>query len=228
MPTISLEWMRLADPAGYQVELEQLPPRDPKMRPIPTVLNPEGKESEPSLLIVRRGDLLETTWPLDPAADYRPWKSLASVDPTWEGALLFVRHYGFLRRPDARRERVADIVEAIEGMKRLDETAGRRDWSAIADGLAGAKHVGQLGMLFDWREGMDLPAIQLRPKDLLAAMWAQALMDIANVTELKACESRTCIQWFPVGPGTGSRRTRYCSVRCEKAEQYRRMKEKAR
>ena len=68
-------------------------------------------------------------------------------------------------------------------------------------------------------------SMRVAPLKLLSALWLQLAGEITDGTTFKECEQ--CPNWFPVGPGTGHKRTkRFCETRCRVA--WNRMKEKSR
>ncbi len=89
--------------------------------------------------------------------------------------------------------------------------------------------IGRLGVIFDWREGMERPDLYYRPGSLLSAIYLQALQDASGGAELQKCDRPGCPKYFQVGPGTGrprlNRGVAYCTPKCQKAHAYMKRKE---
>ncbi len=67
-------------------------------------------------------------------------------------------------------------------------------------------------------------SLHVVPTTLLAAIWLQVAGELTEGTSYKKC--RHCPNWFPVGPGTGHKRTKmFCSTRCRVAWNRRKGKE---
>jgi hypothetical protein len=147
------------------------------------------------------------------------YREFADLGLTADGALEFVRKYGFLVRPPSERQEPVDgIVHRAEEMARLLTLYEKRNWSALAAELNIAAHistmhaVGDLGIVFQWTHGdkTTLPQVKLRPSNLFSALKVQLLLGLSAGVELRRCRLPTCTKWFTTSE-KGHRSTRvYC------------------
>lgn len=181
--------------------------------------------------IVRAGGKMISTYPFsDPTGLIRrhPWRVLADMQPTPAGALAFVSEFGFLFQANAKEERVSEIVDAIRNMRTLLDLGKQRQWPRIQQWLDESKRetlgiggVGRLGLLIDWREGMERPTVRFRPGNLRSGLYAQAVLDLTDGVDLKKCRLPGCMEFFGVGPPLGRRKdAEYCSLKHQKAHDY--------
>ena len=134
--------------------------------------------------------------------------------------------HGFLRAEG--RESVARINNEIKVARFLVATIDREDWSTLDHWLLENRDVMRLNPEFRQEEGWPRPDLFFRPRDLLDAIYLQALQNATSGTDLRKCERPGCPEYRAVGPGTGRWRTKrkvwYCSPKCQKAHAYMKLK----
>ena len=223
MALLHLDWLRGSE--GYRIERR---PAEP-----PTGIGKRGPDVEMrwhqsgGFFIVRNGGRHRESAPL--GCDGL-WKQLAGCrTPTH--VLEFVSRWGFLQKAKAKEEPIGIALARAEWLRTISDEADRGEWSEIARQLAhraagpfGA--IGQMGVTFEYAEGMERPELQFRPRSLDAAICVQALMDISGNAKLRKCVNPACPEWFKYGPGTAHRETAmYCAPKCQKAHAYAKSKE---
>lgn len=218
---LRLDWFRCRD--GYRLEDRADPP--PRRGRRALLLG-----SVAGRYIVRNSDTLEPTTPLKCVGLYR---LLADVSDD-ESALAFVRAHGFLSR--GKDARVDQVLYAAADIRKIVDAIDKKRWGALRDTLNRAGQdsimesggVGRLGVIFDWREGMERPDLYFRPGSLISAIYVQALQDASGGAELQKCDRPGCPKYFQVGPGTGrprlNRGVAYCTPKCQKAHAYMKLK----
>ena len=150
-----------------------------------------------------------------------------------EGALAFVKTYGFLRKAHGP-ETVDFIVDEIKTAQSVLPLVRRKDARALQWWTL--DNIRTMGghWKFIYFADDDKSELFFGPNSLLDAAYLQALGDVSRNTEFESCDRPGCPEWFAVGPGSGHnlikrgpRRTRrYCSPTCQKSHAYRSRKEK--
>jgi hypothetical protein len=152
---------------------------------------------------------------------------------TAEGALDFVRTYGFLRRIHGP-EPVETIVHEIRVAQSVVEFIDSKDWKSLFWWAFDNREAIRVQVKFTHFEDDDTLELFFGPKTLIDAIYLQALDDVAAGTEFEACDNPGCGKWFRVGPGsgrkrikygrrdeTGRRKRRFCSPKCQSQFAYR-------
>lgn len=214
MARLRLQWPRDLD--GY--EIEQFRSRSGR-----TLGEGGGSDDPPfeGLYIVALAQRAQEIH--DPLKIDGVWRRLADAEPTAEGALGFVKSFGFLTSK-RRRESVAFICQHIEAMRSIVAAIDREDWTTLDLWLTDNRKALRLHPVFLQEEGWPRPDLFFAPNTLLDAIYLQALQDATSGTELEKCDRPACPEWFAVGPGTGHARVkrpvRYCTPKCQKAHAY--------
>ena len=225
MAKLRLMWP--IDLKGYLVE-----PIRPRSGP--TLAEGGGGDDRPGegLYVIRNGGKLDFQ---DRLKIDGLWRKLAETEPTKDGALEFVSHYGFLWG-NRREESVVSISNEIKVMRSLVAAIDRHDWPILDLWLLDNRKAIRLHPEFQQDEEWSNPGLFFRPGSLRDAIFLQALEDVTRGTELWKCQAPGCREYRRVGPGTGrwkprndahGRRVFYCSPKCQKSHQYLKRKGKS-
>lgn len=196
--------------------------------PVPAKTLLEKDEPKFTSWIVRKGGRLDFQ---DRCKGDGLWRQLADTKPTEEGAVTFVRRFGFLHTR-GRRESVAFICEQIKVMRSIVDAIKREDWAALDLWLLDHGKAIRLRPVFHQQEGWLRPDLFFAPNTLLDAIYLRALQDATSGTDLRKCHRPGCPEYRAVGPGTGRWRTNrpanrpvfYCTPKCQKAHAYMKLK----
>ena len=155
------------------------------------------------------------------------WIMFADTAPTPDGALKFVKTFGFLKHKHS--EPVKFICDEIMEMRALREILDGKDWPALVRWmLTKGKAIKLRPVLDQWKEELAAPSLFFSPNSLIDAMYLQAVQDATNCTDYRKCDRPGCPEWVAVGPGTGKKRTKkpvfYCTPKCQSAHAYMRKK----
>ena len=229
MAKFRLSWP--LDPDGYRIVEKAPRPRKKGQHvtllegvPDP-VLIAEKRERKPLAPIF--ADRLKVSRLLHQLAEVRVGDRRKPRSANREGALAFVKTYGFLREAHGP-ETVDFIVGEIEAAQAVLPLVQRKDARALQWWTL--DNLGNIGLhpKFIYFEDDDKSELFFGPNTLLDAIYLQALQDVSRNTEFEACDCPGCPEWFPVGPGTGRsrikrgarRQHRYCSAACQKSHAY--------
>lgn len=217
---LALRWAR--DPKSYHVE----PAKLPEKRGLVSVLSsvPEGP------FITRNGQapLAESDYYKVRFAKEPLYKRLAICADDDEGALDFVREFGFLGRADARREPVAMICDHIRAVRWLLDATKREDWSAVNDWLEKNRRLVDPRVVIGHDED-GRHQVRYQPVSLIGALYLQLLQDKSSGARYKRCKRPGCSTVFYYGPNTGRRETAdYCGNTCRVKHFLEMQKEQAR
>ena len=225
MAQFQLDWY--VDVSGYRIEDPQEPEPTKFEDRRATLLDGGGGP-----LIVPNGGRLNR---IDPFKFDGLYRRLAETPKSPEGALGFVRCFGFLHEAKAKDEPLFLTMEAIDSVRALLEVRRKQDWDWLArwlhtagqdSGLFVHGGVGRIGVILRHDKGMQLPELHFRPGSLLGAIYVQFLMDVTGAVDLRKCRRPGCNEWFKYGPGTKHRDTaRYHSAACQKSHAYMKQKE---
>ena len=185
-----------------------------------------------------------------PVRAYRPledhrglFRRFAHLTPEKESILEFITEFGFLFPHNQESELVNDWLARARGMAEIVQSIdeGRtdevmrlfNDEISAAGTSRGLEPIIPVFVLrrylphFSIRIGKNDRArttLQVVPQSLIGAMWFQVAEQITDETDFRKCGH--CPTWFPVGRGTGHKRTRiFCSTRCRVAWNRRKGKE---
>ncbi len=213
------EWY--VDQKGYEpVSAQDLPPGTPS-----PVLLPPPKHG---WYLRRKGGPLRAYRPLE---DYRGlFRRFAYLPEEPQAILEFANEFGIL---GVGRSGLPDDESWVEEhvLWWYDHIRGVR---YIVEGIDGGKASSMASIFNRYVEPrMTVRIVAARPQraslhvvptTLLAAIWLQVAGELTEGTSYKKC--RHCPNWFPVGPGTGHKRTKmFCSTRCRVAWNRRKGKE---
>jgi hypothetical protein len=205
MPKLSLPWP--VDREGYRIE---------KVGGGRTIAEPSHT------LIVRNGGPLDF---IDVMKIDGLYHRLADCPATAEGALSFVRRYGFLRRGDGDSENHDDITHTIRVVRSLLKIKEAGNWERLHLWVINNP---KIGLLRPELLAGEPPELFFRPVTLHDAIYLQFLGDLTASANLRKCKRPGCGEWFNYGPGTQHRNTAlYCSPKCQNADKYMKRKEGA-
>ena len=218
-----LEWVRDLDPAGYRIIEKK--PRARKAGGSEPTLWIEGVGEGQSIIIKDRLEiegLLRRLARVHDGARWRPRPANA------EGALDFVKRYGFLRDPNGP-ETVDFIAGHILAAQKLFPLIHHKKHRAVERWTEANFSNIHLHPNFNYYEAEDESVLFFHPVSLIDAIYLQALQDVAESAIFEKCDRWGCPEWFKVGPGTGHKNIdrggpRFCSPKCQKADQWRKLK----
>ena len=186
--------------------------------------------------IVRNSEKLVYKQPLiDPQGRSRHvCRKLADCPKTTEGALAFVREFGFLQR--GKEQALYWFYRAIDTAWDVVAAADTQRWKFLADWLAGGGSdnemfihggIGKLQYLqFLMPEGGGRHNSATAAGGLVRSGACKLLDEVTRgANPPKRCKRPGCPEYFTYGAGTGRRETaEYCSPKCQKAHEYTRRK----
>ena len=209
MARLSLHWP--VDVGGYHIKPA---PTGGTSRAAKTIIG----SANPGPSIVRDGGKLN--YDRDSMKIDGLYPRLADCPPTPQGALDFIRKYGFLN--GKRSELVEFICHEIKVVRSLLAVKKSGDWEKLYLWMIDNPKASRLKPVL---LGGDPPQLFFQPTTLLDAIYLQFFEDMSGGANLKFCKRPGCGEWFRYGPGTLHRATaQFCSPKCQKADDYQKRK----
>jgi hypothetical protein len=133
------------------------------------------------------------------------------------------------RRADRWDTWVNSIRELRACVRRWDEvqggSGGRREMEGVKDTIDLQLEKEELRVAFAEDETTGAFSLQVEPRSLLGALWAQFAVAVGEAKKFRQC--RTCGRWFELSPEAARTNRRFCSEAC-RSKAYRGRKERAR
>jgi hypothetical protein len=143
------------------------------------------------------------------------YATFAGLDHRPEAVRSFADTYGLLNNAPGFEEPVAVWYRHADAMAEAIELKARADYAGVCGLFDKNSPLLRATFFLAPREARQPPALMIRPRDLLAAMWLQLALAIAANVGLRYCE--LCAKPFEFGTGTGRRSSaRFCSDNCRK------------
>jgi hypothetical protein len=157
-------------------------------------------------------------WVEEPLRDPSAYRRYAELngDSTGADLLKLTNEYGFLLRPQAKEEDIAEVCEQIRQLKEVVEAIERRDWKRLKVGFRG-------DAMLERPESLDgLPQFEIRPRDLATALRLQAVLDASLGAKHRKCKNPECDRYFPIeGPNAYRKGAEYHDPACQRRHYYR-------
>lgn len=167
-----------------------------------------------------------------PGENYRPhveypglFRRFANLGNTPEEVLAFVNQFGFpsssqyvrqMMPADSWSATIQVMKLAVDSLDQGDRRGAAQIFNNVPSNfqMSGQEHlIRGMQLRIDASPKTQRFGLNVRPADLLSAMYLQLANEITNGINYKKC--KYCPNWFPYGPGTGHKQTKeFCSTRC--------------